>query len=108
MDKFDKIWTPKKKDQSADTNTIPPQKLRHFCLTPQEKHKDQRMQMHTTLQKQLFQTPSEILVHRGGGGYIKWNGPVSSESGNMHSGVDYVYGDPQSNITNIYDFSVLV
>ena len=32
--------------------------------------------MHTTPQKQLFQTPSEILVHRGGGGggrvYIKW------------------------------------
>jgi hypothetical protein len=29
--------------------------------------------MHTTPQKQLFQTPSEILVHRGV--YIKWNGP---------------------------------
>ena len=63
----------RKKDQSADTN--PPQKLRNFCLTPQKKCKDQRMSMHTTPQKRLFQTPSEILVHRGGGGYIKWNGP---------------------------------
>jgi hypothetical protein len=45
----------RKKDQSADTNT------------PQKKRKDQRMPMHTTPQKQLFQTPSEILVHRGGG-----------------------------------------
>jgi hypothetical protein len=26
------------------------------------------MPMHTTPQKWLFQTPSEILVHRGGGG----------------------------------------
>ena len=53
----------RKKDQSADTNT--PQKLRNFSLTPQKKRKDQRMPMHTTPQKQLFQTPSEILVHRG-------------------------------------------
>ena len=53
----------RKKDQSADTNT--PQKLRNFCLTPQKKRKDQRMPMHTTPQKRLFQTPSEILVHRG-------------------------------------------
>ena len=43
----------------------PPQKLRNFCLTPR---KDQRMPMHTTPQKRLFQTPSEIIVHRGGGG----------------------------------------
>ena len=43
---------------------------------PQKKRKDQRMPMHTIPQKQLFQTPSEILVRRGGGGvYIKWNGP---------------------------------
>ena len=53
----------RKKDQSADTNT-PPQKLRNFCLTPQKKCKDQRMPMHTTPQKRLFQTPS-YLVHRG-------------------------------------------
>jgi hypothetical protein len=43
----------------------PPPKLRNFCLTPQKKRKDQRMPMHTTPQKRLFQTPSEILVHRG-------------------------------------------
>jgi hypothetical protein len=43
----------------------PPQKLRNFCLTPQKKRKDQRMPMDTTPQKWLFQTPSEILVHRG-------------------------------------------
>ena len=43
----------------------PPQKLRNFCLTPHKKRKDQRMPMHTTPQKRLFQTPSEILVHRG-------------------------------------------
>jgi hypothetical protein len=53
----------RKKDQSADTNT--PQKLRNFCLTRQKKRKDQRMPMHTTPQKRLFQHPSEILVHRG-------------------------------------------
>jgi hypothetical protein len=53
MDEVNKIWTPKKKDQSADTNT------------PQKKRKDQRIPMHTTPQKWLFQTPSEILVHRG-------------------------------------------
>jgi hypothetical protein len=53
----------RKKDQSADTNT--PQKLRNFCLTPKKKRKDQRMPMHKTPQKRLFQTPSEILVHRG-------------------------------------------
>jgi hypothetical protein len=53
----------RKKYQSADTNT--PQKLRNFYLTPQKKRKDQRMPMHTTPQKWLFQTFSEILVHRG-------------------------------------------
>jgi hypothetical protein len=58
----------RKKYQSADTNT--PQKLRNVCLTPQKKCKDERMPMHTTPQKRLFQTPSEILVHRGGGGCI--------------------------------------
>jgi hypothetical protein len=58
----------RKKDQSADPNMHPPQKLRNVCLTPQKKRKDQRMLMHTTPQKRLFQTPSEILVHRGGGG----------------------------------------
>ena len=52
---MDEIWTPKKKYQSADTNT---QKLRNFCLTPQKKRKDQRMPMHTTPQKQLFQGTS--------------------------------------------------
>jgi hypothetical protein len=48
----------RKKYQSADTNT-------HVCLTPQKKRKDQRMLMHTTPRKRLFQPPSEILVHRG-------------------------------------------
>ena len=56
----------RKKDQSADTN-IPPE-IKKFFLTPQKKRKDQRMPMHTTPQKQLFQTPSEILIHRAGGG----------------------------------------
>ena len=50
--KFERL---RKKDQSADTNT--PKKLRNFCLTPQKKRKDQRMPMHTTPQKRLFQTP---------------------------------------------------
>jgi hypothetical protein len=35
------------------------------------------MPMHTTPQKRLFQTPSEILVH-GGGGYIKWMAHIES------------------------------
>jgi hypothetical protein len=52
------------------TQTPPPQKLRNFCLTRQIKRKDQRIPMHTTPQKRLFQHPSEILVHRGGGVYL--------------------------------------
>jgi hypothetical protein len=51
-----------KKDQSADTNTPPPE-IKKFLPYPSEKCKDQRMPMHT--QKRLFQTPAEILVHRG-------------------------------------------
>jgi hypothetical protein len=64
MDEVNKIWTPKKK-RSKCRHKHPPQKLRNFCLTPQKKCKDQRMPLHTTPQKRLFQTPSEILVHRG-------------------------------------------
>jgi hypothetical protein len=58
-------FKPLRKNIKVLTQTHPPQKLRNFCLTPQKKHKDQRMPMHTTPPKQLFQTPSEILVHRG-------------------------------------------
>ena len=67
------LWTrsikfkPLRKKIKVPTQSSP-QKLRNFCLTPQKKHKDQRMPMHTTPHKQLFQTPSEILIHRGGGG----------------------------------------
>jgi hypothetical protein len=54
----------RKKDQSADTNTPP--EINKFLPYPSEKkRKDQRMPMHTTPQKWLFQTPSKILVHRG-------------------------------------------
>ena len=54
----------RKKVQSTDTN-IPPEIKKFLPLTPQKKRKDQRMPMHTTPQKRLFQPPSEILVHRG-------------------------------------------
>jgi hypothetical protein len=57
-------FEPLRKKIKVPTQT-PPQKLINFCLTPQKKRKDQRMPMHTTPQKRLFQTPSEILVHRG-------------------------------------------
>jgi hypothetical protein len=53
----------RKKDQSADTST--PSEIKKFLPYPS---KDKRMPMHTPPQKWLFQTPSEILVHRGGGG----------------------------------------
>ena len=57
----------RKKDQSADTNSPPPQKLRNFCLTPRKKRKDP---MHTTPQKWLFQTPQKFSSIEGGGGCI--------------------------------------
>jgi hypothetical protein len=52
MDEVNKIWTPKKKDQSADTNT-PSEK------TQRSKDADAHNPSETA-----FQTPSEILVHR--------------------------------------------
>ena len=57
-------FEPLRKKIKVPTQTSP-QKLRNVCLTPQKKRKDQRMPMHTTPQKRLFQPPSEILVHRG-------------------------------------------
>jgi hypothetical protein len=56
----------RRKDQSADTNTPPPQKLRNFCLTPQKKCKDQRTPMHTTSETAFSNPPV----------YIKWNSPM--------------------------------
>jgi hypothetical protein len=63
MDEFNKIWTPKKKIQSADKN-IPPE-IKKFLPYPSEKTRTSKKPMHITPQKWLFQTPSEILVHRG-------------------------------------------
>jgi hypothetical protein len=97
----------RKKDQSADTNT-PPQKLRNFCLTPQKKCKDQRMPMHTTPQKRLFQIPQKFSSIGGGGGggvYIKWNGPLSKKCLVSGRSIEvYITGPPAQwgSITELY------
>jgi hypothetical protein len=37
MDEVNKIWTPKKKDQSANTNPPPPPEIKKFLPYPSEK-----------------------------------------------------------------------
>jgi hypothetical protein len=67
------LWTssikfePLRKKIKLPTQT-PSQKLRNFAIPLRKNAKIKGMLMHTTPQKWLFQTPSEILVHRGGGG----------------------------------------
>ena len=64
----------RKKDQSADTNTPPPE-IKKFLPYPSEKMQRSKDADAHNPSEMAFSNPSEILVHRGGGGggvvYIK-------------------------------------
>jgi hypothetical protein len=76
MDEINKIWTPKKKDQSADTNTPP--EINKFLPYPSEKTQRSKDADAHNPSEMAFSNPFRNS-RPWGGVYIKWNGPMSND-----------------------------